>query len=105
MKKDPNGECDFCSSPDVRYAYPARDFIIKTPSEIPDWGSAGGWAACPPCHALIQRGDRDRLARRSAKRMAKTYDISLRAALAAVRRAQDDFWANREGAPEPIELT
>jgi hypothetical protein len=118
MKKREHGQCDFCSSPDVRWAYPARDFVVDAETVarnvgapelaglIPDWGSRGGWAACPACHALVQRGDRDRLAIRSAKRMRRVYaSLSMREALTAVRRVQDDFWANREGAPEPIELT
>lgn len=41
--------CDFCSSPQVSWIYPASDF--KTP-----WvtRSKGAWAACQRCHDLIE---------------------------------------------------
>lgn len=96
-------ECDFCGSPDVQWAYPARDFVMLTAPEIPkDWGSKGAWAACPACHALIQRGLRDKLATRCAKRMARRHGTSVRSVLSDVRRLQDAFWSSREGAPTPI---
>lgn len=97
-------ECDFCSAPQIAWAYPARDFLIgSTVPGIPDHGSSGSWAACPVCHALIERGDRDRLAARSAKRLARKHGISYRMALRAVRESQDGFWAHREGPPVPSE--
>ena len=100
--------CDFCSSPDVRWAFPARDFstviagVSAKEVRTASLNSAGGWAACPACHALILRGDRDRLARRSAKRLIRQHpEMSMRMVLAACRRIHDDFWSQREGAPIP----
>ena len=114
MPTPPTPVCDFCSAPDVQWSYPARDFIVReeglvvgigeselTAKEfILDQGSHGGWAACPACSALVERGDRERLARRSAKRLIRTHPelgLSLRQVLPDVRRRHDDFWANREG--------
>jgi hypothetical protein len=109
--------CDFCSSPDVRWSYPCRDHNRQAHAEAliqrPDGSlrveemdiegfSHGGWAACSACHALIQRGDRDRLARRSAKRMIRNnpdIPLVLSNATEHVRRLHDQFWANRDGPP------
>jgi hypothetical protein len=98
------GECDFCSVPVVAWAYPCRDFQMG-PSipGIADHGSSGAWAACPACHGLIERGGRDKLAARSAKRMVRKHGIPFRLALQAVRENQDGFWAHREGPPVPAE--
>lgn len=111
--------CDFCSSPDVQWTYPCRDHARKTEHALAisvdqdgslsvdemsiDGFSSGNWAACPACHALIRRGDRDRLARRSAKRMLRLMDakMSLSNAIAHVRRLHDQFWSNRTGDPFP----
>lgn len=110
--------CDFCSSPDVRWTFPCREHTSK-PEHVEALiqrrdaslsvkrmditaTSFGGWAACSACHALIQRGDRERLARRSAKRMIRDHpDIPmlLGNVTVHVRRRQDAFWANREGPP------
>jgi hypothetical protein len=72
-----------------------------------NFGSGGGWAACPACHALIVRGDRERLTRRSAKRLCRKYRqeqnviLSLGDAIRLLRPLHDDFWANRMGPPVP----
>lgn len=96
------GECDFCSSPDVQWAYPCRDFQVDAPIPgVPDQGSSGSWAACPVCHVLIERADRAKLARRSAKRLQRKYNISLKVAIATIRQMQDGFWSHREGPPVP----
>ena len=123
----PEGErkCDFCSSHDPQWKYPCRDYVqtehmdavlikrdtgdLKRESMSIEAHSQGAWAACPPCHALIERGDRERLARRSAKRLLKSVGTemarawSLGNATEHVRRIHDAFWSNRLGAPERIE--
>lgn len=53
--------CDFCSSPDVKWGYRTK---AGDPTE---GGKAGGWAACDDCHALIEAGKHDALARRSVE--------------------------------------
>lgn len=109
--------CDFCSSADVRWVFPARSFVFErdflvigiNENRISDvealnfkGGYDGKWAACPACHALIVRGDRDKLARRSAKRMLKmpgAPPMSLGNAIDLIRGLQDEFWSRREGPP------
>ena len=66
----------------------------------------GDWAACPACAALAVRGDRERLARRSARGFFKrhpeiTAGLDFDDYVAHVRRLQDTFWANRSGTPFP----
>ncbi len=53
--------CDFCSSVDVRWAYPAYDVDV-------DGGiatSTGAWAACHTCHGLIEAEQWEELGKRS----------------------------------------
>lgn len=45
--------CDFCSSPDVAFVYPARNFAAYVFDGIVG-ESVGDWAACPICHELIE---------------------------------------------------
>ena len=113
-------KCDFCSAPDVRWAFPCRDHTYH-PEEANvlylrndslqlkrfnlSGGSFGPWAACPACKALIMRGDRNRLARRSAKRMIRNnpqLPMILGNLTAHIRRRHDQFWENREGPPIPV---
>lgn len=110
--------CDFCSSPDVHWSFPCRDHkretehiaslvqsrdgSLRVEEMTLDGWQHGGWAACNPCHALILRGDRDRLAKRSAKRMMRKHPdmgFILSNLTAHVRRLHDQFWSNREGEP------
>jgi hypothetical protein len=55
-----------------------RDFLVigisnENAIDVKNVDVTGGfdshWASCPACYALIMRGDRAKLARRSAKRM------------------------------------
>lgn len=120
MDAPPEGAiCDFCSSPNVRWTFPCREHTtaehVDTVLQRRD-GSldvermdiervvAGGWAACPACHALVIRGEREKLARRSAKRMIRKHpDVPMLLGNVTVhcRRLQDAFWANRTGPPIP----
>ena len=54
--------CDFCSSPDVLWSYPAVDFQVEGTRLL---ASEGGWAACHDCATLIEADDRDGLAQRA----------------------------------------
>lgn len=45
--------CDFCSSPNVTWVYPARTFAAYVFEGIVG-ESVGDWAACPICHGLIE---------------------------------------------------
>lgn len=99
--------CDFCSSPAVRWAYPARDSVVTDLTArlhaegMPGAGSEGGWAACDTCHALIERTDRQGLVLRAARKFAKRYDVPAKLLLPDLRKLHDQFWSNREGAPTP----
>jgi len=60
----------------------------------------GGWAACPVCKMLVDRNDRERLARRSAKRLVKTHPhLSFKLALQAVRGTHNGFFLHRGPGP------
>ena len=57
-----HSRCDFCSSVDVQWTYPAHDvqaFEVKeTILGMPIVGmSKGDWSACPVCHTLIAAED------------------------------------------------
>jgi hypothetical protein len=56
--------CDFCSDAEVKWSYPANDFIELSSM----WGSAGDWAACDACHDLIEAGNQRGLSERSVER-------------------------------------
>ncbi len=53
--------CDFCSSPDVKWRYPAKTFLAYV-TDLVAGESLGDWAACTKCHDLIERDDRAGLA-------------------------------------------
>lgn len=57
--------CDFCSEPSPTWCYPAETFIAMTVGPVSST-SDGGWAACDECQRLIEAGDRQALAQRSA---------------------------------------
>jgi hypothetical protein len=60
----PKSICDFCSSPNVTWVYPARTFAAYVFEGIVG-ESVGDWAACPICHGLIESGRHLELAERS----------------------------------------
>lgn len=60
----PKSICDFCSSPNVTWVYPARTFAAYVFEGIVG-GSVGDWAACPICHGLIESGRHADLTERS----------------------------------------
>src|SRR5450432_127516 len=46
-------QCDFCSMPGPVWRYPARSFIAYCAPNVAG-ESVGDWAACDPCHLLIE---------------------------------------------------
>lgn len=60
----PKSICDFCSSPNVTWVYPARTFAAYVFEGIVG-ESVGDWAACPICHGLIESSRLTELAERS----------------------------------------
>jgi hypothetical protein len=51
--------CDFCSSENPVWLYPAESFFDEVGSR-----SVSDWIACQECHRLIEAGDRNALAMR-----------------------------------------
>lgn len=60
----PKPICDFCSSPDVAFVYPARTFAACSFDGIVG-ESVGDWAACPTCRGLIESDRQADLVERS----------------------------------------
>jgi hypothetical protein len=77
----PKPICDFCSSPDVAFVYPARTFAAYLFDGIVG-ESVGNWAACPTCHELIE-----------ADRQADLVERSL---VTLLERHQEMRWAENE---------
>lgn len=94
--------CDFCSATPVEWDYPARDLSHDDTYQgrRVTLNSSGEWAACEECHRLIERGDRDGLARRSRDRYAEQHGAGV-LSLGMARRIHDAFWSNRQGPPTP----
>lgn len=64
-------KCDFCSSPAVRWRYPARDVnmgVVLSGGKSVMHNSRGDWAACDTCHDMIEAGDYTSLLNRSIER-------------------------------------
>lgn len=109
--KPEDWKCDFCSGRPVRWSYPARDSRMGTISaQLPSGGfeltgmSRGDWACCDDCHRLIQRADRDALFERAVEKFPVKM-IPRAIVRESIRTIQDNFWAAREGAPDPVEVT
>ncbi len=111
MANDGDFCCDFCSSRDISWDYPARDFSMPT-GDV-EWGSRGGWAACNECHLLIEAKDREGLARRSAvtfvQRAQRDPTVSravkrmkARSHMAHFRDLHGRFWDARTGPGRPV---
>lgn len=67
--------CDFCSSPNPRWVFPAEDFTFTYPFPDHDaiFDSYNDWAACDICCTLIVDAAWDLLAKRSVETM--QFDI------------------------------
>ena len=66
--------CDFCTSPNVKWNFPAEDcevLCIKKDGDEYHEMSRGGWASCDICHALIVAKDREGLLNRSVEMFKK----------------------------------
>ena len=103
--------CDFCSSPDVAWSYPAQTFEIREdPELVAMFGkleSVEAWLACVECARLIDANDRRGLAQRALD----CAPALQAAALSTRERSQlfqltmalhDQFFSARRGPAEPI---
>lgn len=93
--------CDFCSQPNPRWVYPAKDFG----EIVTKFASVGDWGACEECKQLIQAGDWDTLAQRSMTFIGdKSLPEDINATvLQAVKDMHQGFAQSRIGGPYPVE--
>lgn len=96
--------CDFCSEPSPAWCYPAETFIAMTIGPVAS-ASDGGWAACDECQRLIEVGDRQALADRSAALLI-VANPEFAAASEELRRQLGDlhrgFFDHRRGPCMPV---
>lgn len=99
--------CDFCSQSLPVYAYPCQTFTVPG---LPA-GSAGGWAACAVCAALIDAGDLDGLADRATRLADRSLlfghlplDLPYPEAFGMMRELHRLFFAHRMGEKRPCTL-
>lgn len=90
--------CDFCSDPNVRWGYPANDYLSEV---CPVANSIGGWAACQECHDFIEAGDWAGLAVRDADKFPLPIPYEDKVALA--RAIHIEFQKQRSGPAYPVE--
>lgn len=88
--------CDFCSSPDVRWAYPAKSFTMDGDGKRL-LGSDGGWAACDACAALIEDGNRTGLLDKSVGTFDSRHVIGVAATRELIGSLHAQFYLNRNG--------
>jgi hypothetical protein len=79
--------CDFCSSPAPRWSYPCPSF------EVQGYGSEGDWAACEECSVLVEAGDREGLALRSAEKYVALHGLISTGASVMIAETLVDFQA------------
>ncbi len=98
--------CDFCSSPDVRWRYPARDHDCWAVLSLDEENnlesktarSVGAWAACEECSKLIEAGDKAGLLRRSVETCERDpLDPEKKITAIVIADIHAGFWANRTG--------
>ena len=87
MLVEPVMICDFCASPEPCWSFPARR--VQT-SQFTH--SSDSWAACQACRNLIDRGDRDRLARRAWRASRR---LGFGPSLKEIKRVHGAFFAAR----------
>ncbi len=93
--------CDFCSSEKIRWHYPAKTFSFPSLS----WQSEEGWIACHQCSQLIEEGQIEALAQRSADGFRREHGLiesSRELVVLHMRELHALFRANRLGPREEI---
>jgi len=90
-------KCDFCSSPAPAWNYPAESFKDPLGSQ-----SIGDWLACEECHALIEAGNYEGLARRALAALGHADHLEW--SMAYCRDLYRMFRENRTGPPQPIHV-
>lgn len=73
----PSAMCDFCSVTAPAWLYPAGDVVsVLSVGGVPDTvhDVSGPWMACEECHMLVQKGDREALAKRGVERILEVWE-------------------------------
>lgn len=107
------GVCDFCSSNDPEWEYPAQSFdhqayivdedgVEKAPDEQ---GSIGSWAACDDCKEFIEAGDLRGLSDRSLDHMPSGPPpaYARESVLEGLMQLHQMFFDSRKGPVLPID--
>lgn len=98
--------CDFCSSPEVDWAYPAESFetyAVVMPDGAMVATSEGWWASCSPCAQLIEAGRWAELAGRSLDYLPLPEPVANRtAALQRLAVLHQQFQTSRTGPAIPM---
>jgi hypothetical protein len=90
--------CDFCSGTPVVWDYPAKSFTVYDMPGVKG-DSIGGWAACEPCGALIERDDRAGLVDRTLRSGLDSIGIDWHSdrVRGMIARLHERFFDNRLG--------
>ena len=94
--------CDFCYSPEVKWAHEAKDFKFPGPLYVK---SIGPWAACSACHSLIENNRRAELLDRSVEAHRKLYpedEVNISFIRGIMNISHAAFWQNRTGKYEKL---
>ena len=99
--------CDFCSSPNVEWVYPADDGIADV-MQREDGGiliqeSKGNWAACEGCSICIENDARFLLLKRSVDSFIKEYGemVPRESIEQGIKPIHDLFFVVRKGERKP----
>jgi hypothetical protein len=92
--------CDFCSQPtrgDEVFTHLSAEHEVPMPAIVSRHFNNREWAACPPCHQLIEDGDREGLMLRAVAYMRELHpEIPEPVLQIAVAVPHAGFWANKE---------
>ena len=109
IKTEPGKEiCDFCSSPDVRWQYPADDGLIEDsfPQNVVR-ESIGDWSACEVCSEMIESDFEYALMERSVESNLKScpgYTLAVIDFISdEVYKVHKVFWEKKKGSRIKIE--
>jgi hypothetical protein len=93
-------KCDFCSSSAVMWRYPAESSVVfRAGNHVAE--SVGDWCACEECSQIIDAGEPERLAVRSAE-TCRLVGLGSDALLSGIKIIHQAFWLKRTGLKIPI---
>ena len=98
--------CDMCSESDPVWVHPALSFPVEIDGIVLS-NSIDEWYACSTCHQLIEAGDRDALAIRSADRFMMDHPefiLDYKSVVSQLQQVHDQFFQYRYGESHPVEV-